>query len=270
MSGDSNIGGWAHVGEYQTRKRTVSLNTGPIALANKDIQTYYDQPDLEAVEPWVLKPEIPSEEEILGTDSGDTVDLAPNNIDGPWISKEAYLRTHYNLLREDSVAPLRDAVAYVRERPHMMDSKDVSIYDKVRSYFVLNIECLWPYTNAPKVYVVGLTFAQQGLGFRIQFSTQRSGKRILWEYTKRLISGTVVALSPAADAFQTKCVLALVAARPLETVQRQPPMIDIYFARPDEADFDPHQEWIMVEAKTGYYEASRHTMTALQKMSREK
>ncbi|KAL5359433.1 P-loop containing nucleoside triphosphate hydrolase protein [Aspergillus floccosus] len=230
--------------------RTVSLNTGPIALANKDIQSYYDQPGLEDTEPWALKPEIPSEEEILGTNSGDTLDLAPNNIEGPWISKEAYLQTHYNLLREDSVAPLRDAVAYVREKPHMMDSKDVSIYDKV--------------------YVVGLTFAQQGLGFRIQFSTQRSGKRIIWEYSKRLISGAVVALSPAADAFQTKCVLAIVAARPLETVQRQPPMIDIYFSRPEDAAFDPHQEWIMVEAKTGYYEASRHTMSALQKMSREK
>lgn len=142
MSEELDSGSWGHVGQYQSRKRTVSLNTGPVALANKDIQSYYDQPCLEDSEPWALKPEIPSEEEILGTDSGDTLDLEPNNIDGPWISKEAYLRTHYNLLREDSVAPLRDAVAYVRERPHMMDSKDVSIYDQARPCFVLNVRRL--------------------------------------------------------------------------------------------------------------------------------
>lgn len=34
---------------------------------------------------------------------------------------------------EDAVAPLRDAVAYVRDEPSMMDSKEVSIYEKVCS-----------------------------------------------------------------------------------------------------------------------------------------
>lgn len=60
------------------------------------------------------------------------------------------------------------------------------------------------------------------------------------------------------------------AARPLEGVKQQPPEIDIFFARPEQADFDPHKEWIMVEAKTGYYESLRHTMTALQKMHKER
>jgi helicase required for RNAi-mediated heterochromatin assembly 1 len=80
----------------------------------------------------------------------------------------------------------------------------------------------------------------------------------------------MVALSPADDAFQTKCVIAIVAARPLEGVKSHPPEIDIYFANPEDADFDPQLEWIMVEAKEGYYEASRHTMTALQKLSQER
>lgn len=57
----------------------------------------------------------------------------PNHIEGPWPSKNSYLRAHYELLREDSIAPLRDAVAYVRDEPKMMDSKEVSIYDKVCS-----------------------------------------------------------------------------------------------------------------------------------------
>lgn len=60
------------------------------------------------------------------------------------------------------------------------------------------------------------------------------------------------------------------AARPLNGVKQHPPEIDIYFARSIDADFDPHQEWVMVEARDGYFESMRHTMTALQKMSRER
>ena len=55
------------------------------------------------------------------------------HIEGSWPSKNSYLRAHYELLREDSIAPLRDAVAYVRDEPKMMDSKEVSIYDMVCS-----------------------------------------------------------------------------------------------------------------------------------------
>ncbi|KAF9891202.1 hypothetical protein FE257_004766 [Aspergillus nanangensis] len=230
------------------RRRFAQLEVAP-TLANPSIRAYFQQHDFENSEPWTLKPEIPSSEEILGTDSGDCLDLVPNNIDGPWSSKEIYLRAHYDLLREDAVCPLRDAVAYVRQSPHMNDSKVVSIYEKV--------------------HIIGMTFAQQGIGFRIQFSTQRSEKKIFWEYSKRLVAGSVIALSPADDVFQRKCIVAIVAARPLAGVQQQPPEIDIYFARPEETEFDPQQEWIMVEAKTGYYEALRHTMTALQKMNRE-
>lgn len=96
-------------------------------------------------EAWVSKPEIPSSEEILGTDlpedDEDCVELMPNHINGPWPSKESYLRAHYELLREDSVAPLRDAVAYVRDEPRMMDSKTVSIYEKVCHKFSFLHDC---------------------------------------------------------------------------------------------------------------------------------
>ena len=105
---------------------------------NRAIRDYWKEAKSEdpiTNEAWVSKPEIPSSEEILGTDlpenDEDCVELMPNHINGPWPSKESYLRAHYELLREDSVAPLRDAVAYVKEEPRMMDSKSVSIYEKV-------------------------------------------------------------------------------------------------------------------------------------------
>lgn len=101
---------------------------------NPEIRQYFD-PDLPIYGPWKLwqtKPELPSTEEILGTDiPGDVVALTPNFISEPWVSKEEYLEAHYALIREDSVAPLRNAVARVRADPFMKDTPDVSIYEKV-------------------------------------------------------------------------------------------------------------------------------------------
>lgn len=79
-----------------------------------------------------------------------------------------------------------------------------------------------------------------------------------------------MALSSAQDAFATKCVVAVIAARPLENVTKNPPEVDIFFAQPEDVDFDPQEEWLMVEARSGYFEAHRHTMTALQKLSKER
>ena len=125
-------------------------------------------------------------------------------------------------------------------------------------------------THISQVHFIGLTFAQRGVAFRIRFSTARAGKNIVWDYSKRLISGSIVALTPADDYFQTKCIVGTVAARPLDDVKKQPPEVDIFFARAEDGEFDPHKEWTMVESRDGYYEASRHTMSALQKMSAER
>ncbi|KGO70841.1 hypothetical protein PEX1_046850 [Penicillium expansum] len=220
--------------------------------ANPEIRQYFNS-DLPIYGPWKLwqtKPELPSTEEILGTDiPGDVVALAPNCISGPWVSKEEYLEAHYALIREDSVAPLRNAVARVRADPFMKDTPDISIYEKV--------------------FVVGVTLARAGLALHIQFSTRRAGKNIAWTYSNRLNPGAVVALSPKNNAFSSKCVVAVVACRLLEGVEKDPPEVDLFLASPDDIEVDPQQEWVMVEARAGYFEANRHTLTALQKLSKE-
>lgn len=63
--------------------------------------------------------------------------------------------------------------------------------------------------------------------------------------------------------------MAIVAARPKAGLDCDPPEIDIYFSRPEDVEVDPHVEWLMVEAKKGFYESLRHTMRALQKLSGE-
>lgn len=69
--------------------------------------------------------------------------------------------------------------------------------------------------------------------------------------------------------FKSKAVVAVVAARPLSGLQQNPPEIDLFIARPEEQEFDPAKEWVMVEDRGGLYEANRHTLLALQKMMRE-
>ncbi|KAJ5104558.1 ATP binding protein [Penicillium alfredii] len=190
------------------------------AQVNHAIQQFFRDPETpDTKEDWTLKPELPSADEILGDDPpSDEVHLAPNHISTPWPSVQTYLRTHYTLVREDSVAPLRDAVAHVRNVPQRKDTKDLSVYEKV--------------------YIVGATLATRGQAFTLRFSTRRAGKKIIW--------------------------------KPLDKVNRDPPEIDIFFANLEDICFDPQKEWIMVEARSEYYEAHRHTMTALQKLSTER
>lgn len=127
--------------EIQLQAHLMRLHLGNVVEVNPALRDYWKEARAEDPtenDPWLSKPELPSSSEILGTDlpedDEDCVELMPNHISGPWPSKSSYLRAHYELLREDAVAPLRDAVAFVRDEPSMMDSKEVSIYEKVGGF----------------------------------------------------------------------------------------------------------------------------------------
>jgi helicase required for RNAi-mediated heterochromatin assembly 1 len=100
-------------------------------------------------------------------------------------------------------------------------------------------------------------------------SLSRVKKYVRWEQSKRLITGTLVALSPINDRFSNKCVIATVAARPIAALMQNPPEIDLFIHRPEDQMIDPGKKWIMVENRTSFYEASRHTLFSLQHMMRE-
>lgn len=53
-------------------------------------------------------------------------------------------------------------------------------------------------------------------------------------------------------------------------VGANPPQIDIFWATPEDAEFDPTEEYVMIEARSGYFEASRHMLVALQKLMSER
>lgn len=232
---------------------TISSAPRYKTAANPDIAKYvHDQRRIAETcmdpESWLAKSEIPSSNEICPP-NGTEVALPANKIDRPWSKPTSYLKTHYSLLREDALAPLREAVAKFRKDPQRMDDNDLRIYEQVR--------------------VVGLTFTYKGIASRVRFSTARSGRKILWSASKRLTSGTLVALTPTKDEFQTRCILAIVAARPLQNLEVSPPEIDLLFGDVEDHEFDPQNSFIMVEASSGYFEAYRHTLRALQKQSQE-
>ncbi|KAK5402956.1 hypothetical protein LTR06_010382 [Exophiala xenobiotica] len=231
--------------------QTSSSGHGFDLSLNLDIREYVQKQDnikhSSDKDEWLSQPEFPSVDELENEMPG----LLVNKIEAPYKSKDKYLKTHYGLQREDAVGSLRDALQDFRSDPTTNDTHKFSVYDQV--------------------HIVGFTFARRGLAARIQFSTRRAGKRISWQTSKRLVSGSIVVLIRAKDklADLKGLVVAVVAARPLAGVLAEPPEIDLYFSNPEAIQIDPQEEWIMIEAKQGYYEAYRHTLRALQKLSQE-
>lgn len=113
--------------------------------ANNDIREYFEDANKPvAGGNWLLKPEIPSPSEILSNlikpHSGEDIisieeELRPNKIEGAYESNEEYLGTQYDLLREDAVQPLREAVDQVRDSPYLDEAEyigsNIGIYDPV-------------------------------------------------------------------------------------------------------------------------------------------
>ncbi|RFU29613.1 hypothetical protein B7463_g6744, partial [Scytalidium lignicola] len=218
-------------------------------------------------EQWRNLPEIPTKREIM-PDPPDPSDyeeewddyqrdplynpsLPMNIVDRPWTSKAAYIGAHYQIVREDGIVSLRDVVASVKKDPMRSGSDDICIYTDV--------------------HIIGLRLSSVGAAFRVEFSSERAGKRIRWEQSKRLRTGTLVALSPSRDMFRTICKIAVVAARPISGgLDQNPPQIDLFWGDDNDADIDPNESYMMVESKMAYFEAYRHVLVAMQKLMTEK
>lgn len=100
---------------------------------------------------------------------------------------------------------------------------------------------------------------------RVAFSTKTAVYRIRWQQSSRLVPGTVVAVSTKNDQFRSVCKIATVGQRPFEGgLDQHPPLVDIIWAQPHDAVFDPTEELVMVESRLGYFESARHVLLGLQ------
>merc|ERR1719454_2665656 len=116
-------------------------------------------------------PVLPVMEEIL---EGSRFHIEPNTR--TYKDAETYIQTHFMLLREDYVDPVREGIKAYLARKH--SEKDVHVYLKVK--------------------VVGLVSARDGLVYRLKMPLSKS---IQWDKTRRLMNGSLLALT--LDSFET-------------------------------------------------------------------
>ncbi|KAI1506004.1 P-loop containing nucleoside triphosphate hydrolase protein [Biscogniauxia marginata] len=202
---------------------------------------------------WRAYPEIPTAHD-LNPDWNDPAQraemsyLLPNTWQRPWSDKNTYLETHYRLQREEAVTMLRYSIQKFRVCPLMMDDDETCIYTKV--------------------FVKGYLMTRLGPFCRVQFSTERCGKRIRWSQTRRLTTGSLVVLSTAEDGFKTICMPAIIADHPIrDGLDQNPPTIQLHWAKMDDAIMDPTIELVMIESRFGYFEAVRHCLVGLQQVA---
>ncbi|KAK6001314.1 hypothetical protein QM012_002645 [Aureobasidium pullulans] len=202
---------------------------------------------------WVSQPEIPDAQEM--NRASDESSVPENQVDGNWSSKDEHLAAQYQFLREESTFALRRAIELVRKQPHLSElehretSPGIGIYEKA--------------------FATGIVLCQRGLAVRMCFSTFRAGVKIDWQTSKRLKTGSLLALSPTSDKFQKQIIIAVVGARTMELLNESPPKLDIFFPRPEDTIFDAAKEYIILEETTSFFEAQRHNMLALQRMTKE-
>ena len=110
---------------------------------------------------WTSFRDIPSSNEVFDEgrlEHGTTLELAENTVVGPYLSKEEYLESHYRLLREDAVAPLRDVVSEIQLYPQLMEKDSDNgayIYEKVRDLQSRSIHLVSSCTTTSLIYFHG-------------------------------------------------------------------------------------------------------------------
>ena len=168
--------------------------------------------------------------------------LRKNKDRGGFASVYEYLDVQFRLLREDFIAPLREGISEYKYSSAKRRNQNLRIYRGVR--------------------FVSVRGSDQGINYRIQFDT-RPFKRVRWEVSKRLIFGSLLALSM--DEFET-VIFATVLDRDSKNLNGG--FLDITFVEgtPDEDKLKFRTEgglYVMAET-LAYFEAYVHVLKGLQ------
>ncbi|XP_069608345.1 NFX1-type zinc finger-containing protein 1 [Ranitomeya imitator] len=174
--------------------------------------------------------------------------LRPNTLKNKYESTELYLDTHFRLLREDFVRPLRKGIQEI-----LMQDDDRGLrkmrFDDIRIYF--------------DTRVLAPMCTPSGIIYKVQFDIKPL-KMIRWQNSKRLLYGSLVCLSQ--DNFET-FLFAMVSNRDLKELEQGE--IQLQFSDQSRellSRVSPRDSFIMVET-TAYFEAYRHVLEGLQQMN---
>ncbi|NXM69663.1 ZNFX1 protein, partial [Serilophus lunatus] len=175
--------------------------------------------------------------------------LRPNIVSGKYESTSVYLDTHFRLLREDFVRPLRDGI---KELLQSFEDRGLrQKFDDIRIYFDTRV-------IAPRC-------TSTGIAYKVQFDV-RPLRFVQWQNSKRLLYGSLICMSK--DHFET-LFFATVANRDAEELAKG--YVELCFdAQSQEllAGVQLSDSFLMVET-TAYFEAYRHVLEGLQEMQEE-
>ncbi|XP_063071469.1 NFX1-type zinc finger-containing protein 1 isoform X2 [Engraulis encrasicolus] len=181
--------------------------------------------------------------------------LRPNIMNQAYASGHVYLDTHFRLLREDFVRPLREGI-----RQLLRSQEDTALdgvplkrrhFDDIRVYF--NTRLVVPLCTP------------SGIAYKVQFDS-RPLQFVRWQNSKRLLYGSLVCLSK--DNFET-FLFATVSDRTVEDLQQGQVLLS--FSRDSRhavARAQPSDSFLMVET-TAYFEAYRYVLEGLQEQQVE-
>lgn len=171
--------------------------------------------------------------------------LRPNIISGKYESTAIYLDTHFRLLREDFVRPLREGILEL-----LQSFEDQCLrrrkFDDIRIYFDTRI--------------ISPMCSSSGIVYKVEFNTKPL-KFVRWQNSKRLLYGSLVCMSK--DNFET-FLFATVSNREQEDLCQG--IVQLCFneqSQPLLAEVQPSDSFLMVET-TAYFEAYRHVLEGLQ------
>ncbi|XP_069808099.1 NFX1-type zinc finger-containing protein 1 [Dendropsophus ebraccatus] len=173
--------------------------------------------------------------------------LRPNILRNKFESTELYLDTHFRLLREDFVRPLRKGIQEILMHHEERGFRKMK-FDDIRIYF--------------DTRVVAPMCTSSGVIYKVQFDITPL-KWIRWQNSKRLIYGSLVCLSQ--DNFET-FLFATVSNRDVKELEQG----EVHLQFSDQsrrllARARPITPFIMVET-TAYFEAYRHVLEGLQEI----
>ncbi|XP_048877737.1 NFX1-type zinc finger-containing protein 1 [Brienomyrus brachyistius] len=176
--------------------------------------------------------------------------LRPNITSQAYASSEIYLDTHFRLLREDFVRPLREGIKQLLEFYQEQDQGQVHMrgrrFNDIRIYFDTRL-------------VVPLC-TPSGIAYKVQFDASPL-TFVRWQNSKRLLYGSLVCLSH--DNFET-LLFATVSDRVPEDLQKG--LVQLSFSQDSRmvlAEVQVSASFLMVET-TAYFEAYRHVLEGLQ------
>lgn len=155
-------------------------------------------------------------------------------------SCEDYVQTHFMLLREDYIEPLRAGIKLFFQKKH--SPKDLHVYTGVK--------------------VIGVLSTWEGLVYRIELRHEQIS-RINWEKSKQLMYGSLLCFSD--DDFDS-LIWATVWRRDEHLIANKG-QLDVRLPfEPYDDRLEPGKVFCCIENVTIYFEAYRHVLVALQNM----